>query len=243
MDFDLEKPRWPAEVASEVAGVGRGNPSIVRVWRHKDGLRLGKYMGGRAGGWLFSAIDVGELAIVCALRAVGVPPAEAITRARAERRKLKNMLLCRLQFGYWGLGIVVVPADPSRPVPLARGFSLGEIAERIIDGLKLPYPIIAETPRAAEEVAIITKIVTLYVESPEFQRRVDRFREEVVGRRKPTNWAEASQKLGVPLWIITSGLKGIAEETAEAAHSERVPISIANVLRDRLGVEIVEAAP
>ena len=83
----------------------------------------------------------------------------------------------------------------------------------------------------------------VYIASDEFKRRVDRFRDEVVARKKPTNWIEASQRLGVPLWIITSGLEGIAEEAAEAAHSEEHPISIAHVLCNRLGVEIVEAAP
>jgi hypothetical protein len=117
----------------------------------------------------------------------------------------------------------------------------------VIDKLALPLPVVTETPSDKEEIAIIVDIVTRYVMSDEFQRRCDRFREEVIARRKPTNWMEASMRLGVPLWIIKEGTASIAEDAAATAEAVdrgeyTTPISIAHVLRDRLGVEIVEAA-
>ncbi len=48
-------------------------------------------------------------------------------------------------------------------------------------------------------------------------------------------------KLAVPLWIIIEGTKGIAEEADEERDTPVIPI--VHVLRERLGIDIVEAAP
>jgi hypothetical protein len=233
---DIERPLWPARIACEVAGLGADSPSVVRKWR-RDGLDLGKHMRGKAGGWLFSTLDTGELSVVYVLRALGVPVAAAIKQARRERKKLKTVLIARLEEGYWPLAMVRV--ETQTPIPMSRGFSLGQLAERLIEKFQLPLAVVDTAPPEKELAAIIVEVVSRYVASVEFEQRCDKFRKEVLARGTPTNWPEISVRLGVPLWIIEEGNKGIAEEADEAAEGEGPPISIRHLLRERLGVNVV----
>jgi hypothetical protein len=232
---DIERPMWSTARALEVASVDPRSPAPLHMWRHTGGLTLGKFMGGRKGGWLYSTLDVGEIAIICVLRALGVPVSAAIKRARSERKKLKTVLIARLEEGYWPLAMVRV--ETPGPIPTSRGFSLGQLAERLIEKFQLPLCVV-DTPPEKEVAAIIVEVVSRYVASVEFEQRCDKFRKEVIARGRPTDWPEISLRLGVPLWII-----GIAEEADEAAEGEGPPISIVHLLRERLGVNVIEAAP
>jgi hypothetical protein len=237
---DIERPVCPTVRMLDIVSIDPHAPAPVHQWRHANGLRIGKFMGGRKGGYLYSVLDVGEIAIIVLLRALAVPLDDAIKQARRERAKLKTVLIARLEQGYWPLALV--RADLQEPIPAARGFSLSQLAERLIDKLGLPLPIVDVMP-PKDEAMIIVQIVARYIASAEFDARCQQFRKEVLARKRPTNWTEASVRLGVPLWLIVEGVKGIAEEAEEAAAGDVPPISIAHVLRERLGVDIVEAAP
>ena len=239
---DIERPRFDAHSALSAAGIGDDNPSVVRMWRHKGGLDIGKRKRGKGGTTLYSVADTCELSVIFVLRQLGVDLPTAIALAKQQRSKLRTVLLARLEHGYWPLAYVRIEGDA--PIPTARHFSLSQLAERVIDKLKLPLPVVGETP-PSDEAAIIVKVVSFYVASSEFAAVCDRFRDEVLARRRPTNWVEATSRLGVPLWIVREGAKGVAEEAeaAEGAESDTPPISIVNVLRERLGVEIIGAVP
>jgi len=230
MPIDIELPRWSASVACEIAGLGLDGPSVIRKWRRDGGLRLGKFVADE--GWLFTVLDIGELTITYALHEVGVSVSEAITRARAERSNLCATLRARLECGYW-LPPRLMHVNMSEPTATLRSLSLGEISERVIDKLQLPLPIISKMPREREQAEVIVKAASHYLVSDEFQIRADKFRDEVIARGKPTNWCEASTRLGVPLWLII-----------DATHSQAIDGcnksalgSIMSVVRERLAIK------
>ena len=98
--MDVEMPRFRAAMASEAAGLG--SSSLVRKWR-QAGMSLGRHMKGKGGGWTFSLLDVAELSTIYALNAIGLPIKDAIARGHGERRKLRDLLIARLEMGYWPL--------------------------------------------------------------------------------------------------------------------------------------------
>jgi hypothetical protein len=233
---EIERPQWRSPIA---AGVARSNEKALVDWRRLYGFALGHFMAGKQQGWLYSTLDVAEIAVVTALISVGLKRRKAIRRAHEERGKLCTLLYSRLVEGYWPLGVIRID-NISGPIPTSRAFSAGEIVEHVIDRLQLPLPIVAETPppKLAET---ITKVVSIYVDSDEFRRRAEKFRQEVLARReRVVRWDEASQKLGVPLWLVNLGAKAEREEldAAEAERPAEVPASIRAVLQQTLQLEM-----
>jgi len=120
----------------------------------------------------------------------------------------------------------------SEPTATSRFLSLGEIAERVIDKLHLPLPIISQMPREKEQAELIVEAASRYLVSDEFQIRADKFRDEVIARGKLTNWCEASTRLGVPLWLIIDATHSQAIDGCDKSALG----SIMSVVRERLAI-------
>jgi hypothetical protein len=231
--IDPDRPRFKAPALLKACAISRS------AFANRK-LKLALYQGhGVKNAPKYSLTDIAEAVSIEALVALGHKLESAALFAESWRKPLSNTLRARLNFGVWSrVGAVLEDRGMSVKV------SFDTIAEQVITALHLPLPVL-RTPPAPRYQWPIAEMVSAYVDSDDFRQRCDKFRAEVLARRRPMDWAEASVRLAVPLWIIIKGMpkgaKGIVEE-AEAAEGE-TPISIAHVLQQQLGVDIVEAAP
>lgn len=207
--IDIEKPRWRAAIACEVAGLGSGSPSSIRDWRREAGFRLGTL---QSNGWRYSVLDVGELALAQTLRTLGLSREEAIRFAHGERRVLKGVLNDRLVHGFWSSSAVEVD-DYSGPVHTVRRFYLADIGERVIKGLDLPLPV-DPCPRNAATARKMADAILDYFFSPPGVMRWKKWRVSVIERGGSISFEKAAVELGAPQWFLRAVLRAGPQDNA-----------------------------
>lgn len=231
--IDPDRPRFKAPALLQAAGITRATYANRKS-------NLGLYRGdGVRSAPRYSLTDISEAVAIEALVALGHKLESAAPIAQSWRGLLSKTLRARMNYGVWSRAGVVIEGGKGA---LSVHVQFDTIAEQVITALRLPLPVLPKPP-APKLAGMIVDMVASYVNSADFAARCDQFRQEVIARGKPTDWAEASAKLAVPLWIITEGARGIAEEADEAAEADTPPVSIARLLRERMGVDIIEAAP
>jgi hypothetical protein len=212
---DIEKPRWRAGIAAEIAGI---TTDLIGQWRQRIGLRLGKF---EVGGWRFSALDIAELTCIPALRALGLSVEESIAIARKELRvNLRDALVNRLFHGFWSLGGYQIAHETGLGT---RTIYIDAIIERVIAKLALPLPA-KPLPRTSQIAARMVDTVCDYCESPPGLLRWQRWRESVLARGVRISFGQAAAELGAPAWFLRAVI--VATTNDRTAYSDRAIIEI-----------------
>jgi hypothetical protein len=196
--LDVTRHDWHAAQACKVAGL---DTTLVRMWRKREGLRIGKFTS--AGEHRYSALDVAELTAVPALQALGFTVAAAIEIARKYLRpELKSVLINRLIHGFWSIGAFELDH--------ASGFGkhviyLDQIAERTIVGLALALPV-NPLPKAEVAERMMDAILDYAFSAPGFERW-RKWRISVIERGGTIPFPQAAAELGVPEWFLRCVLR------------------------------------
>lgn len=191
--IDIERPRWRAGEACEIAGITR---DLLGMWRKHDGLKIGTL---DVGGWRFSALDVAELAAIPALRAFGFEVGSAIKIAREHLRPtLRDILNNRLVYGFWSLSLIELDGDD---VLGQRAIFLDQVAERVIVKLALPLPV-DPMPRSPQIALRMVDAIFNYIESPPGRIRWRKWHLSAMERGGNIPIAQAAAELGAPRWFL-----------------------------------------
>ena len=214
MPIDIERPRWRAAEACEVAGIA--DTTMPRMWRKHNGLRIGKY---DAGGWRFSILDVAELTSLMALRALGFDPVSTVTLAHDEMRpNLADVLNNRLVHGFWSLGAIEL--DDAAAFG-KRTLYLDQIAERVIVKLKLPLPV-NPMPRTPAVAVRMVDAVFDYIESASGRARWSKWQTFAIKRGGNIPIDQAAAELGAPAWFLRALIVALASELGGGQVAEAV---------------------
>lgn len=192
MVIDLERPRWRAREAADIAGV---DVNQVGMLRQRVGFAIGTWKGSE---YRYSVLDVAEFTCMVALwRGLGLSPGEAVQEARDLRRDLKDLLVNRLVHGFWSLGAYAVSeSDLHR-----RLLYFDAIGERVITKLQLPLPV-RPFPRSPEIAIRMVDAIMSYFESPPGIERWKRWHAALIKRGGKTTFDEAAAELGAPAWFL-----------------------------------------
>lgn len=193
MGIDIERPRWRSGKAAEIAGV---DVNLIGMMRKRSGFAIGTWQKTE---YRFSAVDVAEMTLFVALRALNFAMPDALATARDQRGNLKSLLINRLVHGFWSKGGLVFPVGDFG----SQTLYLDAIGERVITKLALPLPI-RPLPRTTEIALRMTDAVLDYIESPSGVLRWRKWRAGVVARGGTTSFDEAAAELGVPHWFLTT---------------------------------------
>lgn len=191
MPIDVENPRWRAGKAAEIAGI---DVNQIVVLRKRSGFAIGTWVKSE---WRYSALDVAEMTLFAALRAMNFSVADALETARDARGNLKSLLVNRLVHGFWSKGGLEFPVGDIGTQTLY----FDAIGDRVMTKLSLPSPV-RPMPRTT---AIAVRMVDAsfdYMESPSGVMRWRKWRTGVVARGGKTTFDDAAAELGVPHWFL-----------------------------------------
>jgi hypothetical protein len=108
----------------------------------------------------------------------------------------KGVLHNRLNFGFWSGTTTFVQKDDH---PFTTTLDLDVLAEQVINGLEIKWPVFDMTPPPELGMKICER-VDRYFKTQAWQRRLEVLKAEPA----PKSLTELSVKAGVPLWILTA---------------------------------------
>jgi len=225
MAIDLEKPRWRAGEAAEIAGI---DVNQLGPLRKRNGFAIGKLVNAEH---RFSVVDIAEMTTFVALRAADFSVPGALETARELRGEFKDLFVNRLYHGFWSLGAIEVDEDKSEFYHVKRLLYFDAIGERVINKLKLPLPV-RPMPRNSQIAVRMTDAIMSYFESPPGLKRWTEWHAAVI-KQGSTTWDEAAAVLGAPVWF----LQALINATRDMPKPDDTPI--VKAVRPRARPEMV----
>lgn len=192
--MNLDSKEYARPELVQAAGIPQ---ATLAVWRMRHGLL-------KATRVRYSLLDVCVVRTVAVLARYSFKLDDVVNLADGPIRKQLADLLRKRMRGQRDGTIIRLFDDKEKDLPATLVWiDLANITDHVIDALGLHFPVKKLSPK--ERIKQLDQVLQ-YIETPQFQSRVEALRElwAVAG---PQNWRTIATMLGVPTWVVAMALR------------------------------------